>query len=150
MRLVEDEKEHGHAEGTKRIDERWEQGDRGYKPLSNAQDDASQMEGQDRRCEDGADQRQQCRTLEVHARIMNDARARRKLGRWRLTVLPEFGAGPLSAAHRVENLVEVSGRFRRNTLVRGEAERDCEVTPSSTVCGSATPIGSTVELTIPP
>jgi len=70
---VENEKEQSHGKGAERIDERWEQGDRGYDPVSNAQYGANQMEGQNRRYEDGADQREQCRTLEIHARIMNDA-----------------------------------------------------------------------------
>src|SRR5690242_4491880 len=68
--------------------------------------------------------------------------------------LPEislFAGGAFPAAHRVENLVEIIGSFRRRTFVGGEAEWDRDVPPSSAIIGGTAPIGSiVVALTSPP
>jgi hypothetical protein len=48
----------------------------------------------------------------------------------------------LSAAHRSNYLVEVIGRFRRDSFVFREPTEERDVTPSSAIGANTTPIGS--------
>ena len=52
-----------------------------------------------------------------------------------------------TAAHRIENLVEVTSRLRMRIFVSGEAEWKCYVPPSPAIWPNTTPIGSSFVLT---
>jgi hypothetical protein len=75
---VEYEEEHGHADRTKRIDERPEQHYRGNYTLQNVQHIENEIPNQNSRHQNRSDQSQQGSTFERHARSMNAMRATRK------------------------------------------------------------------------
>ncbi len=73
LRSMEHEKEHHHAEATKRIDERSEERYRGLHATENIKDVGDEIPHQKNRHQYRPDQSQQRRIFECHARSMNAA-----------------------------------------------------------------------------